>query len=72
LYSQAIITKTLISTTILLGIEPITLIASFVTVGALFVSPAYPTLLTAVQMGNTESARIGNMYSIISFYFREY
>jgi anaerobic C4-dicarboxylate transporter DcuA len=59
LYSQAATARALIPTAILLGVEPVTLIASFAAVGALFVLPTYPTLLAAVQMDDTGSTRIG-------------
>ncbi|MDR2081203.1 MAG: anaerobic C4-dicarboxylate transporter [Campylobacteraceae bacterium] len=59
LYSQAATARALIPTAILLGVEPVTMIASFAAVSALFVLPTYPTLLAAVQMDDTGSTRIG-------------
>lgn len=74
LYSQAATTQALIPTVIVaLGITPeITasvpiIVASFAAVSALFVLPTYPTLLGAVQMDDTGTSRIGNMYLIIRF-----
>jgi anaerobic C4-dicarboxylate transporter DcuA len=40
-------------------VEPLTAIASFAAVSALFVLPTYPTLLAAVAMDDTGSTRIG-------------
>lgn len=59
LYSQAATAKALIPAAILLNVDPVTLIASFAAVSALFVLPTYPTLLAAVQMDDTGSTRIG-------------
>lgn len=44
---------------LLLGVTPLTAIASFAAVSALFVLPTYPTLLAAVEMDDTGSTRIG-------------
>jgi anaerobic C4-dicarboxylate transporter DcuA len=43
----------------MLGVTPLTAIASFAAVSALFVLPTYPTLLAAVEMDDTGSTRIG-------------
>lgn len=59
LYSQAATTKTLVPLAIALGAAPVTIIASFAAVSALFVLPTYPTLLAAVEMDDTGSTRIG-------------
>ena len=44
---------------LMLGVTPLTAIASFAAVSALFVLPTYPTLLAAVEMDDTGSTRIG-------------
>ena len=44
---------------LLLGVSPVTAVASFAAVSALFVLPTYPTLLAAVEMDDTGSTRIG-------------
>ncbi|WP_261925095.1 anaerobic C4-dicarboxylate transporter [Shewanella sp. NFH-SH190041] len=59
LYSQAATTKALMPAALALGVSPITAIASFAAVSALFVLPTYPTLLAAVEMDDTGSTRIG-------------
>lgn len=59
LYSQAVTTKTLVPLAIALGASPLTILASFAAVSALFVLPTYPTLLAAVEMDDTGSTRIG-------------
>ncbi len=59
LYSQAATTKALIPSAILLGVSPLTVVASFAAVSALFVLPTYPTLIAAVEMDDTGSTRIG-------------
>jgi len=59
LYSQASTAKALIPSAILLGVSPLTVIASFAAVSALFVLPTYPTLIAAVEMDDTGSTRIG-------------
>ena len=59
LYSQAATTKALMPAALLLGVSPLTAIASFAAVSALFVLPTYPTLLAAVEMDDTGSTRIG-------------
>lgn len=59
LYSQAATTKALIPTAILLGVAPLTIVASFAAVSALFILPTYPTLIAAVEMDDTGSTRIG-------------
>lgn len=59
LYSQGATTKALLPAALSLGIDPVTAIASFSAVSALFVLPTYPTLLAAVEMDDTGSTRIG-------------
>ena len=59
LYSQAATAKALVPSALLLGVSPVTAIASFAAVSALFVLPTYPTLLAAVEMDDTGSTRIG-------------
>ena len=59
LYSQAATAKALMPAALLLGVSPLTAIASFAAVSALFVLPTYPTLLAAVEMDDTGSTRIG-------------
>ncbi len=59
LYSQAATTKALIPLAISLGASPVTVVASFAAVSALFILPTYPTLLAAVEMDDTGSTRIG-------------
>ena len=43
-----------------LGVSPLTAVAAFPAVSALFILPTYPTLLAAVEMDDTGSTRIGN------------
>ncbi|KTS71932.1 MULTISPECIES: anaerobic C4-dicarboxylate transporter [Pantoea] len=59
LYSQASTAKALLPAALALGVTPLTAIASFAAVSALFVLPTYPTLLAAVEMDDTGSTRIG-------------
>lgn len=59
LYSQAATAKALMPLAIALGAAPVTLVASFAAVSALFILPTYPTLLAAVEMDDTGSTRIG-------------
>lgn len=59
LYSQAVTTKALMPAALMLGVSPLTAIASFSAVSALFILPTYPTLLAAVEMDDTGSTRIG-------------
>ncbi|PKH22408.1 C4-dicarboxylate ABC transporter [Enterobacterales bacterium CwR94] len=59
LYSQAATTKALLPAALMLGVSPVTAVASFAAVSALFVLPTYPTLLAAVEMDDTGSTRIG-------------
>jgi anaerobic C4-dicarboxylate transporter DcuA len=59
LYSQGATTKALMPAALAIGVSPLTAIASFAAVSALFVLPTYPTLLAAVEMDNTGSTRIG-------------
>jgi len=42
-----------------LGVAPVSAVASFAAVSALFVLPTYPTLLAAVEMDDTGTTRIG-------------
>ncbi|WP_034911649.1 anaerobic C4-dicarboxylate transporter [Erwinia sp. 9145] len=67
LYSQAATTKALMPAALLLGVSPITAVASFAAVSALFVLPTYPTLLAAVEMDDTGSTRIGKFVFNHSF-----
>lgn len=59
LYSQAATAKALMPSALLLGVSPLTIVASFAAVSALFVLPTYPTLIAAVEMDDTGSTRIG-------------
>lgn len=59
LYSQAATAKALMPAALLLGVTPVTAVASFAAVSALFVLPTYPTLLAAVEMDDIGSTRIG-------------
>lgn len=59
LYSQASTAKALMPAAIAIGVSPLTAIAAFPAVSALFVLPTYPTLLAAVEMDDTGSTRIG-------------
>lgn len=59
LYSQAATAKALIPAAIALGVAPVSIVASFAAVSALFVLPTYPTLIAAVEMDDTGSTRIG-------------
>ncbi len=59
LYSQGATTKALMPAALLLGVDPVTAVASFAAVSALFVLPTYPTLIAAVEMDDTGSTRIG-------------
>lgn len=67
LYSQAATTKALMPAALMLGVSPITAVASFAAVSALFVLPTYPTLLAAVEMDDTGSTRIGKFVFNHSF-----
>lgn len=67
LYSQAATTKALMPAALMLGVSPITAVASFAAVSALFVLPTYPTLLAAVEMDDTGSTRIGRFVFNHSF-----
>ncbi|WP_426767253.1 anaerobic C4-dicarboxylate transporter [Erwinia aphidicola] len=67
LYSQAATTKALMPAALLLGVSPVTAVASFAAVSALFVLPTYPTLLAAVEMDDTGSTRIGRFVFNHSF-----
>ncbi len=59
LYSQGATTVALMPAALAIGVAPLTAIASFAAVSALFVLPTYPTLLAAVEMDDTGSTRIG-------------
>jgi anaerobic C4-dicarboxylate transporter DcuA len=59
LYSQGAITTALMPTALVIGVSPLTAVASFVAVSALFVLPTYPTLLAVVEVDDTGSTRIG-------------
>ena len=59
LYSQAATTRTLMPAALALGVSPVTALAAFPAVSALFVLPTYPTLLAAVEFDDTGSTRIG-------------
>ncbi|ELR67101.1 C4-dicarboxylate transporter DcuA [Photobacterium marinum] len=61
LYSQGATTTALMPAALAIGVAPLTAIASFAAVSALFVLPTYPTLLAAVEMDETGSTRIGNL-----------
>ncbi|WP_099350171.1 anaerobic C4-dicarboxylate transporter [Erwinia amylovora] len=67
LYSQAATTKALMPAALMLGVSPVTAVASFAAVSALFVLPTYPTLLAAVEMDDTGSTRIGRLVFNHSF-----
>lgn len=67
LYSQAATTKALMPAALMLGVSPVTAVASFAAVSALFVLPTYPTLLAAVEMDETGSTRIGRFVFNHSF-----
>ncbi|ATF09447.1 C4-dicarboxylate transporter DcuA [Candidatus Enterovibrio altilux] len=60
LYSQGATTIALMPVALAIGVAPLTAIASFAAVSALFVLPTYPTLLAAIEMDDTGSTRIGN------------
>ena len=60
LYSQGATTTALMPAALAIGVAPLTMVASFAAVSALFVLPTYPTLLAAVEMDDTGSTRIGN------------
>ncbi|WP_375748741.1 anaerobic C4-dicarboxylate transporter [Vibrio sp. HN007] len=59
LYSQGATTSALMPAALAIGVAPLTAVASFAAVSALFVLPTYPTLLAAVEMDDTGSTRIG-------------
>lgn len=59
LYSQAATAKALMPAAMAIGVSPVTAVAAFPAVSALFVLPTYPTLLAAVEMDDTGSTRIG-------------
>ncbi|KJG12564.1 anaerobic C4-dicarboxylate transporter [Photobacterium iliopiscarium] len=61
LYSQGATTTALMPAALAIGVAPLTMVASFAAVSALFVLPTYPTLLAAVEMDDTGSTRIGNL-----------
>lgn len=53
LYSQGATTVALMPAALAIGVAPLTAVASFAAVSALFVLPTYPTLLAAVEMDDT-------------------
>ncbi|MFA0124047.1 anaerobic C4-dicarboxylate transporter, partial [Vibrio sp. 10N.261.48.A2] len=57
LYSQGATTVALMPAALAIGVAPLTAVASFAAVSALFVLPTYPTLLAAVEMDDTGSTR---------------
>ncbi|WP_226663435.1 anaerobic C4-dicarboxylate transporter [Microbulbifer aggregans] len=59
LYSQGATTVALMPAALTIGVAPLTAVASFAAVSALFVLPTYPTLIAAVEMDDTGSTRIG-------------
>lgn len=59
LYSQASTAKALMPAAIAASASPVSIVASFAAVSALFILPTYPTLLAAVEMDDTGSTRIG-------------
>ncbi|KQB85754.1 anaerobic C4-dicarboxylate transporter [Corynebacterium lowii] len=59
LYSQAATAQALMPAALAMGVSPLTAVAAFPAVSALFVLPTYPTLLAAVEMDDTGSTRIG-------------
>ena len=59
LYSQAATTKALMPAALALGVNPVTAVAAFPAVSALFILPTYPTLLAAVEMDDTGTTKIG-------------
>ncbi|WP_367614854.1 anaerobic C4-dicarboxylate transporter [Corynebacterium stercoris] len=59
LYSQAATAKALMPAALAIGVTPLTAVAAFPAVSALFVLPTYPTLLAAVEMDDTGTTRIG-------------
>ncbi|AZA11427.1 anaerobic C4-dicarboxylate transporter [Corynebacterium gerontici] len=59
LYSQAATAKALLPAALAIGVSPLTVVAAFPAVSALFLLPTYPTLLAAVEMDDTGSTRIG-------------
>ena len=56
---RAATAKALIPAALSIGVGPLTALAAFAAVSALFVLPTYPTLLAAVEMDDTGSTRIG-------------
>ncbi|MED5738172.1 anaerobic C4-dicarboxylate transporter family protein, partial [Enterobacter ludwigii] len=59
LYSQAATSKALMPMSLALNVSPLTAVASFAAVSGLFILPIYPTLVSAVQMDDTGTNRIG-------------
>ena len=59
LYSQAATTKALMPAALALGVSPVTAVAAFPAVSALFILPTYPTLLAAVEMDDTGTTKMG-------------
>lgn len=59
LYSQAATAKAIMPIAFALGMAPVSMVASFAAVSALFILPTYPTLIAAVAMDDTGSTKIG-------------
>lgn len=59
LYSQAATTKVLVPLGLSLGLPPAYIVGIFPSVYGHFFIPAYPTLLTAIQLDRTGTTRIG-------------
>jgi anaerobic C4-dicarboxylate transporter DcuA len=59
LYSQAATSKAIMPIAFNLGLAPVSIVASFAAVSALFILPTYPTLIAAVEMDDTGTTRIG-------------
>ncbi len=53
-----------------IGVAPLTAVASFAAVSALFVLPTYPTLLAAVEMDDTGSTVSVTLYLTTHSSFR--
>lgn len=59
LYSQAATARAIMPIAFALGLSPVSIVAAFAAVSALFVLPTYPTLIAAVAMDDTGSTKIG-------------
>ncbi len=66
LYSQAAATQAQMPTALAIGVVPLSAVAAFPAVSALFVLLTYPTLLTAVEMDDTGTTQIGKYVSTTS------